>query len=688
MNPGKPASAPPSHIGRYRIVERIGRGAMGIVFSAHDEVMDRVVAVKVLMADLEAEPETRARFYREAQAAGRLLHPNVITIFDMGEDEGRIFIVMELLKGRTLTEYLRQPAVPLEHKVALMVQACEGLAAAHDGGIVHRDIKPGNLFVLSDGGLKILDFGIARLVSSTMTASGLVLGTPDYMSPEQARGGEIDHRSDIFSAAAVFYHMLSGRKPFAARDLPGVLLKVQSEAPAPLTEAEAPAALGHIVIRSLAKSPAHRHQSMAEFAADLARFLRHFVAETRQVAIAAREQYDAIQALLREGRDVARRLGLAEPGEPPMAASLREQYPAFVERTPELLLVPFTRFEMSAILASLGEEQAALEHAVDPNRRAAAAAADIIRALDDGRPDEAAVLLEQSSADLPETPAVAALRARAALDRAAAERAHAVERLLDEAALATRERRFDAASRAFEEAGRLEVPPELAERLTDLLDEYRRARAAAAALARREAEVISLARAELHAGHREAALAVLREFLADEPDARHVRGELARLEDRVRLLEEADQAVSRARGDAAASQDEVEQRRRAEEEQRRFEETRLQLTEETQLRAAEETHGRDAGDGRLHVAGGNEAEAPEEHRLPVEEGAARERTRLERQADAERELFDRLRREREEDTVALPATADDDTARIQATAGPAGGFFGAVAARLKRLVRR
>jgi len=245
---------------------------MGVVYAAFDEEAAREVAIKIMMADLVDEPETRARFLREAQAAGCLVHPNIITIFDMGEEEGRIYLVMELLRGRTLAEFLDRPGgVPLARKLDLMTQVCDGLATAHVHGVFHRDIKPGNLFVQDDGTLKILDFGVARLASSTMTASGYIIGTPDYMSPEQARGRGIDRRSDIFSAGAVFYFMLTGRKPFEARDLPAVLRRVQFEDPDPLTEGEAPPPLERVIRRALAKDPAARYPSMGDMLADLVR---------------------------------------------------------------------------------------------------------------------------------------------------------------------------------------------------------------------------------------------------------------------------------------------------------------------------------------------------------------------------------------------------------------------------------
>jgi serine/threonine protein kinase len=194
----------PERIGRYQVLERIGRGAMGVVYRARDEAMGREVALKVLTADIEDDPDIRARFLREAEAAARLSHPNIITIFDVGEEGERFFIVMELLRGATLKDFLKQPeATRIEQKIDLMVQLATGLGAAHNAAVYHRDIKPGNVWVRSDGLLKILDFGVARLASSSMTASGFIVGTPDYMSPEQARGIEVDARSDIFSLGGV-----------------------------------------------------------------------------------------------------------------------------------------------------------------------------------------------------------------------------------------------------------------------------------------------------------------------------------------------------------------------------------------------------------------------------------------------------------------------------------------------------
>ena len=231
----------PPFIGRYRVVSQIGKGAMGIVYAADDETLGRRVAVKVMMGDLEEEAEMRGRFFREAKITGQLAHRNIVTVFDLGEDDHHPFIVMELLSGLPLPEHLATAAgAPLDAKLDLMTQVCEGLQVAHSKGVVHRDIKPSNLFVQHDGSVKILDFGVARLASSKLTRSGFLVGTPEFMSPEQARGEAVDARSDVFSAAGVFYFMLTGRGPFTSPDLVKMLRAVIHDTPEPLTNAQAP----------------------------------------------------------------------------------------------------------------------------------------------------------------------------------------------------------------------------------------------------------------------------------------------------------------------------------------------------------------------------------------------------------------------------------------------------------------
>lgn len=330
----------PAAIGGYRIIDRIGKGAMGVVYSAYDARAGRQVALKVMMTDLEGDPETRERFYREAKIAGRLQHRNLISVYDMGEDEGRLFMVMELLHGRTLGEYLQPEPPCLETCLDLMAQMCEGLAVAHVHGICHRDIKPGNIYVQHDDSLKVLDFGVARLADSNMTASGFILGTPDFMSPEQARGRDVDHRSDIFSTGAVFYFMLSGRKPFSAGDLPAVLHKVEAEDPLPLSEAEAPPGLARIVGRALEKSVTRRYQELGELLADLTRFQREYDRESREMALGVRRRALELQTRLAERRGAA----AAPEADEVFGLELRERYPVLEDRGPDALgAMPFRR---------------------------------------------------------------------------------------------------------------------------------------------------------------------------------------------------------------------------------------------------------------------------------------------------------------------------------------------------------
>jgi serine/threonine protein kinase len=319
----------PERIGRYQIIERIGRGAMGVVYRARDEAMGRDVALKVLTADLEDEPDIRTRFHREAEAAARLSHPNIITIFDVGEDGGRFFMVMELLRGATLKDFLKQSdAAPLARKLDLMFQLCAGLGAAHNASIYHRDIKPGNIFVRADGILKILDFGVARLASSSMTAAGFIVGTPDYMSPEQARGADIDGRSDIFSLGGVCYFMVTGRKPFPAGDLPTLFHQIQSEDPRPLIDAEAPPALAAVIMKTLSKKRETRYQTCQEIMADLDGLRQRYPAEAEPAMPAGR-------ALIAEGVAGAPPV----PTSPPAAVAAGSG-PASTDDTVDLLPVP------------------------------------------------------------------------------------------------------------------------------------------------------------------------------------------------------------------------------------------------------------------------------------------------------------------------------------------------------------
>lgn len=348
----------PTRIGRYELLQKIGHGGMGVVYRGRDTVIGRLVAVKMLISDIDVSDETRQRFFREAKSAGQLTHRNIITIYDFGEESGRAYIVMELLSGESLTAVLARPVkLPVEQQTEIMMRISEGLAFAHSRGIIHRDVKPANLFLTTDGQVKILDFGVARIASSKLTRSGLLVGTPDYMSPEQVMGMVVDQRSDVFSAGAVFYQLLTGRKPFAAKRLPDVLNRVRLQPPDPITEAEAPPDLAAIVMKALEKDPLQRYQRIVEMLASLTRFLQAWDRQTREIALRAFARYEENTRLLAlrppdRGSDAER-----EDSEVAADPFLRD-LPLFQERGAEVLkVVPFRRARIVEILAALDAQR-------------------------------------------------------------------------------------------------------------------------------------------------------------------------------------------------------------------------------------------------------------------------------------------------------------------------------------------
>ena len=246
---------------------------MGTVYRAFDPLLTRVVAVKVISAQLDSQPEQRERFFREARAAAQLSHRNIVTIFDLGEQDGAPFLAMEYLVGRDLELRMREgDPMALARKIEIALMVCEGLAHAHSAGVIHRDIKPANIFITDDGQAKILDFGLARLVTSELTRSNMMVGTVNYMSPEQLRGEKSDHRADIFSVGVVVYELLTGKKPFQADSFASTMYKILNETPEALDQIDPslPPHLTAIVDRAIAKSRDDRYQHMTELARDLA----------------------------------------------------------------------------------------------------------------------------------------------------------------------------------------------------------------------------------------------------------------------------------------------------------------------------------------------------------------------------------------------------------------------------------
>ena len=259
-------------IGRYRIVERLGQGGMGVVYKAFDPQIERTVAIKVISSQRFDDPELRERFFREARAAGGLTHPNIVVIYDLGEEAGQPYLAMEFVDGTTMDAlmYGAEP-FPISRRIALLLDVCEGLAYAHNRGIIHRDVKPGNIMVTRAGSAKILDFGLARLISSDLTRSNLMLGTMNYMAPEQIRGQSIDHRVDIFAVGVVMYELFTRQRPFEGESLASAIYKVLEEDPPLVHECNpsVPQELGSIVARALAKDRDQRYARMEDLARDL-----------------------------------------------------------------------------------------------------------------------------------------------------------------------------------------------------------------------------------------------------------------------------------------------------------------------------------------------------------------------------------------------------------------------------------
>jgi serine/threonine protein kinase len=260
--------------GRYEIEGKLGEGAMGVVYRAKDSAIGRIVALKMLSAEVGAEEELHQRFQREAEAIGRLNHPNVVTVYDLGQHDGQLYMAMELLEGEDLRTLIDSRAeVPLADRVRILMQICEGLGYAHSRGVVHRDVKPANIHVSGSGKVKLLDFGLARVAArETITRRGVILGTPDYMAPEQATGAGVDRRSDIFSAGAVFYEFLTLEKPFKGKTLHAVLYQIIQEEPDALLtmNPEIPVRLAAVVHGMLRKDPEKRYASMEDVGRELA----------------------------------------------------------------------------------------------------------------------------------------------------------------------------------------------------------------------------------------------------------------------------------------------------------------------------------------------------------------------------------------------------------------------------------
>src|SRR5437868_8919558 len=268
------ASNTVTKIGKYDVVEVLGKGGMGIVYKATDSRIGRMVAIKMMTGGFAENPDLLKRFYREAQSTGMLQHPNIVIVYDLGDQEGNPYLVMEYLEGEPLDKMIASKReLSMVEKLGFIIQCCTGLNYAHQRGIVHRDIKPANLMVLKNGDCKIVDFGIARVGDNSLTRTGQVVGTITYMSPEQINAQVVDGRTDIFSAGVMLYELLTGVLPFDGKDTASTLLKIIHEPPPPLSNflKNYPPELDLVINRALAKDREDRYATADDFAFDLSR---------------------------------------------------------------------------------------------------------------------------------------------------------------------------------------------------------------------------------------------------------------------------------------------------------------------------------------------------------------------------------------------------------------------------------
>jgi CHASE2 domain-containing sensor protein/predicted Ser/Thr protein kinase len=280
-------------VGRYEILSELGQGAMGIVYKARDPKINRMVAIKTIRFSDEFEEtkikEIKERFFREAEIAGKLSHPSIVAIYDVGEDYDLTYMAMELLEGESLQKFCRKGSLlPLRKLLFVVAEAAFALDYAHSQGVIHRDVKPANIMLLKDGKVKVTDFGIAKAVSSSQTKSGIVLGTPNYMSPEQINGQDLDGRSDIFSLGVVFFELLTGQLPFHGKNLTNLFYQItQGKHPSPRqVNPKIPKPVEQMVDKALSKEPTQRFQTSREFA----KYLKAMIHKIDQVRAAVRGQ--------------------------------------------------------------------------------------------------------------------------------------------------------------------------------------------------------------------------------------------------------------------------------------------------------------------------------------------------------------------------------------------------------------
>ncbi len=303
MNQQKPASEPAEIAGRYQVIQKLGAGAFGTVYKAKDKILGRMLAIKTIRLEGLAAAgagleELLDRFKREAQVSAQLKHPHIVTIYDIGDADGLSYLAMEFIDGVGLERVIASGRLPVERAAAIGAQVADALDFAHRHNVVHRDIKPANIMIEAGDRVKVTDFGIAKVTDSAdhLTMTGSLLGTPSYMSPEQARGGDLDGRSDLFSVGCVLYEMITGKKAFRGESITALIFKIITENPVPLQEElpNIPEAMAQIVMKALSKAPETRYQSGHELAEDL-------LAMTRGEAMPTVRQTEVATAVIPPG---------------------------------------------------------------------------------------------------------------------------------------------------------------------------------------------------------------------------------------------------------------------------------------------------------------------------------------------------------------------------------------------------
>jgi serine/threonine protein kinase len=407
----------PDRIGRYEIQRRLGTGGMGSLYLANDPLLDRLVAIKLLKDDYQDDTDLRERFAREARSVARLRHPNIVIVFDVGEDEGgRPFMAMEYISGETLTRvFRRDPALPLVRRLGLMEELCAGLSHAHGAGIVHRDVKPANLMLDGEGVLKILDFGIARLANSGMTQDGMMMGSVNYMSPEQIIGRGVDHHTDIFASGAVLYEAIALEQAFPGAIDSGVLHSILEKGPVPLDQ-RVPGIdpeLVRIVQQALEREPERRYDDINVMRRDIARVRRRLLEDGHESGVDSPRDRTIVT------RPKTATSGTGRPVDSDRRRKMDPERFAEVRRQQVEEHLHFSRDALAK-----GDHDAALQHAeraatVDPDNRLAFELLDKARfaieakavrkllseaqrLLSDGHVEDAAGLAGEASAAIPD----------------------------------------------------------------------------------------------------------------------------------------------------------------------------------------------------------------------------------------------------------------------------------------------